>query len=96
MSQYKLSHLDWNLSLIHVLNKIKVAPLSEYESSACPHVTLCGVCINLEITEKTKQETNEVHSLYGQNPAERRLKSGNCFLHSVKSYDFPPKRTSFH
>ena len=27
--------------------------------------------------EKAKQETNEAHSLYGQNPAERRLKSRN-------------------
>ena len=34
--------------------------------------------------ENTKQETNEAHSLYGQNPAERRLKSRNCFLRSVK------------
>ena len=41
--------------------------------------------------EKTKQETNEAHSLYGQNPAERRLESRNCFLHSVKPADFPPK-----
>ena len=41
--------------------------------------------------EKTKQETNEAHSLYGQNPAERRLKSRNCFLRSVKPADFPPK-----
>ena len=41
--------------------------------------------------EKTKQETNEAHSLYGQNPAERRLKSRNCFLHSVKPADFPSK-----
>ena len=32
--------------------------------------------------EKTKQETNE---------AERRLKSRNCFLRSVKPADFPPK-----
>ena len=40
--------------------------------------------------EKTKQETNEVHSIYGQNPAERRLKSRNCFLRSVKLADFPP------
>ena len=41
---------------------------------------------------KTKQqETNEVHSLYGQNPAERRLKSRSCFLRSVKPADFPPK-----
>ena len=29
---------------------------------------------------KTKQETNEAHSLYGQNPAERRLESRNCFF----------------
>ena len=35
--------------------------------------------------------TNEAHSLYGQNPAERRLKSRNCFLRSVKPTDFPPK-----
>ena len=41
--------------------------------------------------EKTKQETNADHSLYGQNPAERRLKSRNCFLRSVKPADFPPK-----
>ena len=41
--------------------------------------------------EKTKQETNESHSLYGLNPAERRLKSRNCFLRSVKPADFPPK-----
>ena len=41
--------------------------------------------------EKTKQETNEAHSLYGQNPAERRLKSRNCFLRSVKPADFPPR-----
>ena len=41
--------------------------------------------------EKTKQETNEAHSLYGQNPAERRIKSRNCFLRSVKPADFSPK-----
>ena len=41
--------------------------------------------------EKTKQETNEAHSLCGQNPAERRLTSRNCFLRSVKPADFPPK-----
>ena len=33
--------------------------------------------------EKTKEETNEAHSLYGQNAAERRLMSRNCFLRSV-------------
>ena len=41
--------------------------------------------------EKTKQETNEAHSLYGQNPAARRIKSRNCFLRSVNPADFPPK-----
>ena len=35
MSKYKLSHLDWNLSLIHVLHKIKVPPLSVYELAVC-------------------------------------------------------------
>ena len=39
------------------------------------------VCARME---KTKQEANEAHSLYGQHPAERRLKSHNCFLRSVK------------
>ena len=41
--------------------------------------------------EKTKQETNEAHSLYDQNPAERRLESWNCLLCSVKPADIPPK-----
>ena len=41
--------------------------------------------------EKTKQDTNEAHSLYGKNQAERRLKSSNCFLRSVMPADFPPK-----
>ena len=35
--------------------------------------------------EKTKQETNEAHSIYGQHPTERRL------LHSVKPAEFSPK-----
>ena len=39
------------------------------------------VCARME---NTKQETNEAHSLYGQHPAERRLKSRNCFLRSVE------------
>ena len=41
--------------------------------------------------KKARQETNEDHSLHGQIPAERRLKSRNCFLHSVKPANFPPK-----
>ena len=39
--------------------------------------------------EKAKQERNEAHSLHGKIPAERRMKSRNCFLHSVKSANFP-------
>ena len=46
------------------------------------------VCARME---ETKQETNEAHSLYGQNPTQRRLESRNCFLRSVKPADFPPK-----
>ena len=46
------------------------------------------VCARME---NTKQETNEVHSLYGQHPAERRLKSRNCFLSSVKPAELSPK-----
>ena len=34
--------------------------------------------------EKAKQELNEAYSLHGQIPTKRRLKSRNCFLHSVK------------
>ena len=41
--------------------------------------------------EKAKQETKEAHSLHGQIPTERRLTSRNCFLHSVKPANFPPK-----
>ena len=40
--------------------------------------------------EKTKQETNKAHSLYGQNPAERRLESRNCFgskRHSLQAVE---------
>ena len=46
------------------------------------------VCARME---KTKQETNEAHSLYGQHPAERMLKSRNGFLRSVKPAEFSPK-----
>ena len=48
MSKYKLSHLDWNLSLIHVLNTIKVPTLSVYELSVCNTVReLCQLRDNL-------------------------------------------------
>ena len=46
------------------------------------------VCARME---KTKQETNETNTLYGQHPAERRLKSRNYFLRSVKPAEFSHK-----
>ena len=46
------------------------------------------VCARME---NTKLETNEAHSLYGQPPAERRLKFRNCFLRSVKLAELSPK-----
>ena len=42
MSKYKLSLLDWNMNLLHVLNKIKVPALSVYELSECN--TACELC----------------------------------------------------
>ena len=48
MSKYKISHLDWNLSLLHVLNKMEVPPLSVYELSVCNTVReLCQLRDNL-------------------------------------------------
>ena len=46
------------------------------------------VCARME---KTKQETNEADSLYGQHPGERRLKSRNGFLRSVKPAEISSK-----
>ena len=43
------------------------------------------VCARME---KTKQEINKAHSLYVQHPAERKLKSMNCFLRSVKLLNY--------
>ena len=48
MSKYKISHLDWNPSLLHVLNKIEVPPLSVHELSVCNTVReLCQLRDNL-------------------------------------------------
>ena len=48
MSKYKISHLDWNLSLLHVLSKNKVPPLSVYELSVWNTVReLCQFIDNL-------------------------------------------------
>ena len=45
------------------------------------------VCAGMEMI---KQETNEAHSLYRKHPAERMLKSRNCFLRSVKPAELSP------
>ena len=49
MSKYKISHLDWNLSLLHVLNEIEVPPRSVHELSVCNTVRelLCQLRNNL-------------------------------------------------
>ena len=57
-------------------------------SGIAPSSIRRDVCARVE---KAKQETNEAYSLYGKIPAERRLKSRNGFLHSVKPANFPPK-----
>ena len=41
--------------------------------------------------EKQKQETKPTHSLFGQTPATRRLKSRHCFLSSVQPANFSAK-----
>ena len=45
------------------------------------------VCARVEMK---KHESNVAHSLYGQTPTESRLKSGRCFLSSVRPADFHP------
>ena len=76
----KLSNSKWGAkSTIRTTALALCYYVAEYAAPVCARV------------EKTKQETNEAHSLYGQNPAERRLESKNCFLRSVKPADFPPK-----
>ena len=47
MSKYKISHLDWNLSLLHVLNKIEVPPLVYMNYL---YATLCMNYVSSEIT----------------------------------------------
>ena len=59
-----------------------------YLSGIAPPSIKRDVCARVE---KAKQETNEAHSLHEQIPAEKHLKSRNCFLHSVKPVNFPPK-----
>ena len=41
--------------------------------------------------ERQKQSTRETHSLFGQIPVTKRLKSRHCFLSSVQPANFPTK-----
>ena len=68
------------------------------EANQCRRPVLAGWNFTIRDPErcmcssgKTKQETNEAHSIYGQNLGERMLESWNCFLRSVKPAYFPPK-----
>ncbi len=47
-----------------------------------------NVCARME---RAKQIEQESHSLFGQTPAQRRLKSRSCFLTTVQPAHFPPK-----
>ena len=66
------------------------------ETNQCRRFLLAGIAppdIRRDVCarmEKTIQETNEAHSLYGQHHAEKRLKFRNCFLRSVKPAEFSP------
>ena len=62
---------------------------SVFASWSCATRHPIDVCARIE---KTKQETNEAHSLYGQHSAaDRRLKCRNCFLRSVKPAELSSK-----
>ena len=63
LSKYKISHLDWNLSLLHVLNKIEIPPLSVYELSVCTSVReLCRLRDNLYSCD-IYIDTNDINAM---------------------------------
>ena len=74
-------------SVLFMLKPTNVEDLYLLAGIAPPDIRI-DVCARME---KTKQETNEAHSLYEQHPAERRLKSRHCFLRSLKPAEFYPK-----
>ena len=100
MSKYKLSHLDWNLSLMHVLNKIKVSPLSVYELSVCNTVReLCQLRDFLHYSNQSENVYNQISIIYLLNcgvsttwnslPKELRIiKSFILFKKHLKTYLF--------
>ena len=90
LSMQHQSGLELNSACIAVTGCLKPTNVEDLYLLAgiAPPDIRRDVCARVE---KTKQETNEAHSLYGQNPAERRLESRTCFLRSVKAADFPPK-----
>ena len=79
-------YIHWILDFI---NKYYYYYYELYLSSGIvPSSIRRNICARVE---KTKHETNEAHPLYGKIPAERRLKSRNCLIHSVKPAIFPLK-----
>ena len=82
---YKLDS-ELNSAITGCLNPTNIEKLYLLSGIAPPSIKP-DVCARVE---KAKQETNKVHSLHGTIPADRRLKSRNCFLHSVKPAN-PPK-----
>ena len=86
---YKLDS-ELNNACRAITGCLKLTNVEELDllSGIAPPSIRRDVCARVE---KAKQETNEAHSLHGKIPAERCLKSRNCFLHSVKPVNFPPQ-----
>ena len=57
-------------------------------SGIAPPAIRRDVCARVE---RQKQSTRETHSLFGQIPATKRLKSRHCFLSRVQPANFPAK-----
>ena len=57
-------------------------------SGIAPPAIRRDVCARVE---RQKQSTRDTHSLFGQIPVARRLKSRHCFLSSVQPANFPAK-----
>ena len=84
--------------LITELNSACIAVTGCLKSTNVENLYLLAVIASSDIRKdvcarmkKTKQKINEAHSLYWKHPAERRPKSRNYFLCSVKSAEFSPK-----
>ena len=81
----ELNHACW--SVTGCLKPTNVEDLHLLSGIAPPAIRR-DVCARLE---RRKQSTRETHSMFGQIPAARRLKSRHCFLSSVQPANFPAK-----